>query len=114
MCPTPENREAARKLDPRATSKLISADFFRVQAGSNPDALLSSAKAEFLVRLDERIFRSNDGGIDYPSYPVRICVNLQQVERAKELITTARLVDTGNPSAKTLKANLPPALIEAQ
>ena len=114
MCPTPENREAARKLDPRATLKLISADFFRVQAGSNPDALLSSAKAEFVVRLDERIFRSNDGGIDYPSYPVRICVNLQQVERAKELITTARLVDTGNPSTKTLKANLPPALIEAQ
>jgi hypothetical protein len=114
MCPTPENREAARKLDQRAAAKVISADFYRVQSTSNADTLLPTAKAEFLIRLDERIFRSNDGGIDYPAYPVRICVNLQQVERAKELIAANRLVDSAKPSAKTLKPNLPPPLIEAQ
>jgi hypothetical protein len=114
MCPTAENRTALGKLDQRATSKMISAQFFRVEAGNNPDALLVRADTEFMIRLDESIFRSNDGGIDYPSYPVRICVNLQRVERAKELIANAQLRETGNLATSKLKPNLPPALIEAQ
>ena len=62
MCPTPENRAALRNLDQRATAKVISARFFRIDAGDNPDTLLSRADSEFMVRLDQGIFRSNDGG----------------------------------------------------
>jgi hypothetical protein len=111
MCPTVENREAASRIDQRATSKLVSARFYRVEAGSNPDTLLARAETDFIVRLDQGIFRSSDGGIDYPSYPVRICVNLQQVDRA---IASAQLREISNPGTNKLKPNLPPALIEAQ
>ena len=111
MCPTPENRAALRNLDQRATAKTISARFYRIEAGTNPDALLSRADSEFMVRLDQAIFRGNDGGIDYPAYPVRICVNLQQVELA---IAAAKRREIGDPASNKLKMNLPAALIEAQ
>jgi hypothetical protein len=111
MCPTPENRAALRNLDQRATAKTISARFYRIDAGTNPDALLARADSEFMVRLDQAIFRSNDGGIDYPSYPVRICVNLQQVDLA---IAATQRREIGDPATNKLKLNLPPALIEAQ
>jgi hypothetical protein len=114
MCPTTENREALSQLDMTATARMISARFYRVETAGNADTLLPRADTEFMVRFDQGIFRSADGGIDYPSYPVRICVNLQQVERAKELIAAAQLREIGNPTTSKLKQNLPPALIEAQ
>lgn len=113
MCPTTENRAAASKLDQKATTKLITAHFYRVEAGASSETLSNQAETEFLVRLDERIFRSSDGGFDYPSYPVRICVNLQQVERAKEIFAAAQRRELSAPNSG-LKPNLPPALIEAQ
>jgi hypothetical protein len=113
-CNTTEDREAVRKLNLNAASKTISATFYRVEAGNNPDTLLPRADTEFKVRLDQGIFRSNDGGIDYPVYPVRICVNLQQVESAKEFIAATRQREIANPATSKLKQILPPALIEAQ
>jgi hypothetical protein len=114
MCPTTENREALGQLDMTATARMISARFYRVETAGNPDTLLPRADTEFMVRFDQAIFRSADGGIDYPSYPVRICVNLQQVERAKELLAAAQMREIASPTANKLKQNLPPALIEAQ
>jgi hypothetical protein len=112
MCPTTENREALRSLDQRATTKMVSARFYRTDAGTNPDALLPRADSEFMVRLDQSIFRSNDGGIDYPRYPVRICVNLQQVDLAIAAVNRREIGDSA--AINKLKTNLPPAVIEAQ
>jgi hypothetical protein len=111
MCPTPENREAARKVDQRATSKLISARFYRVEPGYSADTLPAQ---EFLVRLDEHIFHSADGGIEYPSYPVKICINLQQVEREKEISAAAQRSEVSNQPPGKLKSSFPPALMVTQ
>jgi hypothetical protein len=111
VCGNPENLEAARKLDPRATPKLISVNLYRVEPGYSTDTLPAQVKGDFQVRLDEHIFRSADGGIDYPKYPVKICINLAPVAREKEISANAQRSEVSRQPPGTLKPNVPPALV---
>ena len=89
MCNTEENHEAARKLNQQATPKVFTPRFHRVQERSDPHAKAEDSQ-DFLVRLDESIFRSADGGVEFPKYPVKFCVNLQKIDQDSETIVQAQ------------------------
>jgi hypothetical protein len=112
MCTTEENREAAHQLDQHATPKVITARFHRVQ-GKSDDRAKSEDSQDFLVRLDERIFRSTDGGVEFPKYPVKFCINLQNINPDTDTIAQAQRAEIARKLPGALNS-IPNALIAPQ
>jgi hypothetical protein len=86
ICKTPENELALEKLHNNAVTKTISATFHRVEP---KDTLKAKEETDFRIKLDQSIFNQNDGGADYPIYPVKMCVNLQAQDGANRLASAS-------------------------
>jgi hypothetical protein len=113
MCPGPENNEAMRKISAQAITKMVSATFYRVEETNRADTLKSREQANFQVRLDQAVFGDSDGGTEYPIYPVRMCVNLQAVDRAEKIIALTGKRELPSAAGTQQPNARPDAIVEA-
>jgi hypothetical protein len=98
-----------------ATFYRVRTDDFRPTNGEEDSALERELKDNFQVRIGKSSFYGADGGYDFPTYPERMCVNLQSRHSINTLSDNARKRTLGEaPGREPPGSGLPPALIIPQ
>jgi hypothetical protein len=113
-CPSPDDGGASASANTRGLAKTLSANFYRVVSNGHDDALKASAEANFRIKFDQSVFDNSGGGADYPIYPVRMCVNLQSLDKAESLIANSGKQPLRSASGTAQPNPTDPALIEAR
>jgi hypothetical protein len=84
VCGGPDNIQALNKLlEQDALTKTISAHFYLVK----PEAgLEDKPNTTFNMRLSNALVDIKDGGLDYPKYPVQMCMDFRKTQAADNLL----------------------------
>jgi hypothetical protein len=109
VCGGAENIQALARLQQEdALTKTIYAQFYLVKPkpGLDPEP----KPITFSVKLDQVLFDRNDGGVDYPAYPVHMCIDLRSKEDANALAQKAGTAPHPVPKGRELKEE-PPAVV---